>query len=207
MIIAARRHARRIDEKHRRRRHARRIDVKVSPRLEERLGKRLSGQSSSQGQQPHVIELHLLNMCSRNAGPPAMVYICLSSPQPLQNLHRQRFPQQAKRVGNCRDKKKSHGATARARRHARSAQRVHPRTAKTPKERVLAPRPRRSPQRVARAPQESQQPRVFAPRPRRSPQRVARADRNRKKNLEFLHLDHADPRRGSRAQIRNRRKP
>ena len=55
----------------------------------------------------------------------------------------------------------SASTTARARRPARSPQRVHPRTAKTPKKktRVFAPRPRPSPHSFARAPQESQTPR------------------------------------------------
>ena len=91
---------------------------------------------------------------------------------------------------------KSHGATARARRLARSPPRVHPRAAKAPqKTRVLAPRPRRSPQRVAGR-QKSQKTSSLlyldlADPCRRSPEQTEIA-----KNLEFLHLNHANPAEG-----------
>ena len=104
----------------------------------------------------------------------------------------------------------SHGATARALRHARSPQKVHPRAAKTQKAssfctstmpipaegragrsesakqpRVSEPRPRR-PRRGSRGQiRNRKKPRVVAPRPRRSPQSVARAEQKSQKTSRF----------------------
>ena len=131
---------------------------------------------------------------------------------------------------------KSHGATARALRHARSPQRVrrdqeefarrHSESASTrtiPAEgssgnvknaknnpQVLH-RPRRSPQRVARAPTKTQKITLdFLHLDHADPRRRSRGHRQKRKKkkntLEFLHLDHADPRRGSRGNIKHRKK-
>ena len=78
---------------------------------------------------------------------------------------RKRFDTHDLRRGFAETKKNSHGASARALRHAQSPQRVHPGMSKTQEPRLFAPRPRRSPQRVAREPQKQnakKKPRVFA---------------------------------------------
>ena len=92
---------------------------------------------------------------------------------------RERFDTHDLRRGFAETKKNSHGATARALRHARSPQRVRPGMPKTQKKRD------------------------FLHLDHADPRRGSRGHRKkRKKNLKFLHLDHADLRRGSRGHIK-----
>ena len=137
---------------------------------------------------------------------------------------RERFDTHDLRRGFAETKTNSHGATARARRHARSPQMVHPRPAKTQKTSSFctSTTPIRAEgcagtARIAknlaflylhhaglrRRLHDRKKPRVFAPRPRRSPQSTSKTQ---KKKNEFFHLNHADPRRGLRGQIRHRKK-
>ena len=119
--------------------------------------------------------------------------------------HSERFDTHDLRRGFAKTKTNSHGAAARARRRARSPQRVHPRTAKTQKNiEFFRPRPRRGSRGQIRHRKKA---RVFAPRPRRSPQRVAQADRNRKKSSSFCTSTTQIPAEGRAGQIRNRKKP
>ena len=91
-------------------------------------------------------------------------------------LRHARSPQRVRR-----DKTNSHGASARARRHARSPQKVHPRTAKTQNKLEFL--------HLDRTISAEGRPRTA---------RIV-------KSPQFFNLDHADPRRASREQIRNRK--
>ena len=103
--------------------------------------------------------------------------------------------------GFAETKKNSHGATARALRHARS------RNLKNAKNLEFLHLDHADLRRGLRGHMKKRKkPRVFAPRPRRSPQRVARECPKNAKNLEFLHLDHADLHRGSRGNVKNAKK-
>ena len=131
---------------------------------------------------------------------------------------RERFDTHDLRRGFAETKKNSHGATARALRHARSPQRVHPGMSKAQKTSNLCtssfctsttPIPAEGRAGTAK---NRKKPQAFAPRPRRSPQRVARGrgsrghrkKKRKKKRKKFLHLGHADVRRGSCGHIKKR---
>ena len=88
---------------------------------------------------------------------------------------RERFDTHDLRRGFAETKKNSHGATARALRHARSPQRVHPGMSKTP-------RPRRSLQRVHPGMSKTQKTLEFLHLGHADPRRGSRAHRQKRKN-------------------------